>query len=78
MQEEVQLPVHFFLDTAMEDDPKMDHVDHITLSYTFFEVEHEYADEPTPATHASPAADSTAPLSLPPTVAAPLAAAAKA
>ena len=37
--EEVDMPVFFFLDELMEDDMRMDSVDEITLSYTFFRAE---------------------------------------
>lgn len=36
--EEIDMPLFFFLDPAMADDWRMDTVDHITLSYTFFPV----------------------------------------
>lgn len=35
---EVHFPVSFFVDPAFDDDPYMDDVDTITLSYTFYEV----------------------------------------
>lgn len=35
--ETVELPVFFYIDPEFTDDPKMEHVDLITLSYTFFE-----------------------------------------
>jgi cytochrome c oxidase assembly protein subunit 11 len=37
--ETVDMPVFFFLDPALDDDPQMDDVTHVTLSYTFFNVE---------------------------------------
>lgn len=36
--EEVQMPVFFYIDPEFADDPAMDNVDNITLSYTFFEA----------------------------------------
>lgn len=38
--EQVDMPVFFFLDPAMEDDPYMADVREITLSYTFFNARH--------------------------------------
>ncbi|KFV01353.1 hypothetical protein N339_03989, partial [Pterocles gutturalis] len=37
-QEEVDMPVFFYIDPEFVDDPKMAKVDLITLSYTFFEA----------------------------------------
>lgn len=36
--EEIDMPLFFFIDPAMADDWRMDTVDHVTLSYTFFPV----------------------------------------
>ena len=36
--ESIELPVSFFVDPAILDDPKMDKINTLTLSYTFFEV----------------------------------------
>ncbi|KOC64344.1 Cytochrome c oxidase assembly protein COX11, mitochondrial [Habropoda laboriosa] len=36
--EEVDLPVFFYIDPAIVDDPKMEDLDEIILSYTFFEA----------------------------------------
>lgn len=35
------MPVYFFIDPAIEKDKRMDRIDHITLSYTFFPVDDE-------------------------------------
>jgi cytochrome c oxidase assembly protein subunit 11 len=46
--EETDMGVFFFVDPAMADDPGMDDVTTITLSYTFYEkAEEDAADEPT-------------------------------
>ncbi|KAF2352279.1 Cytochrome c oxidase assembly protein CtaG/Cox11, partial [Trinorchestia longiramus] len=37
-KEEVQMPVFFYIDPEFADDPAMDNVENITLSYTFFEA----------------------------------------
>lgn len=37
-QEEVDMPVFFYIDPEFVEDPKMAKVDLITLSYTFFEA----------------------------------------
>lgn len=39
------MPVFFFLDPEMLDDPTMDSVNNITLSYTFFQTAEEDAVE---------------------------------
>lgn len=36
--EEVDMPVFFYIDPEFAEDPKMEFVDEITLSYTFFEA----------------------------------------
>ena len=33
------MPVIFFVDPKLRDDPDTDHIDEITLSYTFYPVE---------------------------------------
>lgn len=37
-QEEVDMPVFFYIDPEFAEDPRMVNVDLITLSYTFFEA----------------------------------------
>ena len=39
-KESIEMPVFFFLDPDILEDPKMDEVNVITLSYTFFPVNH--------------------------------------
>lgn len=41
--EEIDMPVFFFLDPEMLDDPTMDSVNNVTLSYTFFQTAEEDA-----------------------------------
>lgn len=43
--EEVHMPVVFYVDPSMADDPDMDDVDNITLSYTFFPAQSEELDK---------------------------------
>lgn len=43
--EEMQMPVVFFVDPKMDEDPEMQDVDHITLSYTFFPSSSEELDK---------------------------------
>eukprot|EP00466_Bigelowiella_natans_P009060 jgi/Bigna1/57639/fgenesh1_pm.22_\ len=38
-KENVDMPVFFFIDNEFEEDPRMDDVHEITLSYTFFPIE---------------------------------------
>ena len=37
--ERVQMPVNFFVDPEIVDDPDAKHINHITLSYTFYEID---------------------------------------
>ena len=37
--EDVRMPVVFYVDPKLRDDPATDHIDEITLSYTFYPVE---------------------------------------
>ncbi len=43
--EEMQMPVVYYVDPKMDEDPEMEDVDHITLSYTFFPAESEELDK---------------------------------
>lgn len=43
--EEMMMPVVFFVDPKMDEDPEMQDVDHITLSYTFFPASSEELDK---------------------------------
>lgn len=43
--EEMQMPVMFFVDPKMNDDPDMEDVTTITLSYTFFQSDSQEYDE---------------------------------
>jgi len=43
--EEVDLPILFFIDPLMGQDSRFDHVDRITLSYLFFESDSELPEE---------------------------------
>mmetsp|Transcript_60405 Transcript_60405/g.140699 ORF Transcript_60405/g.140699 Transcript_60405/m.140699 type:complete len:284 (-) Transcript_60405:139-990(-) len=44
-QEEVDLPIFFFIDPMMGRDSRFDHIDRITLSYLFFESDSELPEE---------------------------------
>ncbi|XP_012572010.1 cytochrome c oxidase assembly protein COX11, mitochondrial [Cicer arietinum] len=39
--EQIDMPVFFYIDPEIEDDPKMDGINNIILSYTFFKVSEE-------------------------------------
>ncbi|KAL9184175.1 hypothetical protein ACHAXT_002261 [Thalassiosira profunda] len=43
--EKVDMPVFFFIDPEMQDDPQLKHVNNVTLSYTFFQTDVDYDDE---------------------------------
>jgi len=43
--ETVDMPVFFFIDPEIMDDPQMRHVNSVTLSYTFFQTDMDYEDE---------------------------------
>ncbi|CAM9359539.1 unnamed protein product [Chrysoparadoxa australica] len=43
--EEVDMPVFFYLDPELLDDPAMDNVQNITLSYTFFNVDEDQEED---------------------------------
>ncbi|KJV55861.1 cytochrome c oxidase assembly CtaG/Cox11 family protein [Orientia chuto str. Dubai] len=40
-QEEILMPVSFYIDPAIEDDPYMNDINTITLSYTFFKIRNQ-------------------------------------
>lgn len=44
-KEEIDMPVFFFIDPDFVDDPAMENVNHITLSYTFFKTGEEIPEE---------------------------------
>jgi len=66
-QEEVDLPIFFFIDPMMAEDSRFDHIDRITLSYLFFESDSELPEEyeefrrSTPSTQAPPTLSAPAP-----------------
>lgn len=43
--ETVDMPVFFFIDPDIMDDPQLKHVTSVTLSYTFFQTDIDYEDE---------------------------------
>lgn len=66
--EEVDLPIFFFVDPLMGRDCRFDHVDRITLSYLFFESESEIPEgyeefrRAVPSTQAPPALGASSPV----------------
>ncbi len=56
--ESVEMPVSFYIDPAIDDDPEMDYVKTITLSYTFFET--ETPDDSDDLAYKAPAPDAAA------------------
>lgn len=57
--EEMPMPVVFYIDPAMNDDPTMEDVKAITLSYTFFPAESEELDKALEAFYNSEETDKT-------------------
>ena len=51
MAQEVDMPVFFFLDPEMLDDPSMNSVNTITLSYTFFKTGEEIPEASAPVSN---------------------------
>jgi cytochrome c oxidase assembly protein subunit 11 len=43
--ETVDMPVFFFIDPEIVDDPQLRHVNNVTLSYTFFQTDADYDDD---------------------------------
>ena len=43
--ETVDMPVFFFIDPEIVDDPALKHVNNVTLSYTFFQTDVDYDDD---------------------------------
>lgn len=43
--ERVEMPVYFYVDPSIADDPNLDDVTEITLSYTFFETDSDQLDD---------------------------------
>ena len=39
------MPVFFFIDPEIMDDPGLKHVNNVTLSYTFFQTDMDYDDD---------------------------------
>lgn len=53
--ERIEMPVVFYVDPAMADDKNLDHVDTVTLSYTFFPAESAAPAKPVAAVSERPA-----------------------
>ena len=41
----MDMPVFFFIDPEIMDDPGLKHVNNVTLSYTFFQTDMDYDDD---------------------------------
>eukprot|EP00457_Paulinella_chromatophora_P012651 gb/GEZN01012879.1/.p1 GENE.gb/GEZN01012879.1/~~gb/GEZN01012879.1/.p1 ORF type:complete len:263 (-),score=26.77 gb/GEZN01012879.1/:200-988(-) len=64
-QEELELPVFFYLDPAMDSDPRLKRINHVTLSYTFFPSKGWYEEEEEDEnSDAEPVAESVVPSSV--------------
>jgi len=70
-QEEVDLPIFFFVDPLMGKDSRFDHVDRITLSYLFFESDSELPEEYEDFRRSVPSSQSPPALAAPSPTAAP-------
>lgn len=76
-QEEIDMPVFFFIDPAMLDDPALKNINSIVLSYTFFKTGEEEIEAPAShntAASASAGATVSATVSTPPNLKPPAAA----
>jgi cytochrome c oxidase assembly protein subunit 11 len=63
-QEEIDMPVFFFIDPEILEDASMNTTDVITLSYTFFKIEEEDVEERSQAD--APTAATAVPATTPP------------